>query len=217
MPERCVLHSSTILNNDCVLISGGIIDSSKIALYYDPTSSTWIETESIIASYRESSTAILLTNGQVLVTGSATASKLVRDTVEIYDLTINTWKQTTGRYYYTVIHLLDCTVLIVVGLNPSNAELYIPSSDSFISTDNPTYSGIQMTLTVLSNGYVLSTPCGDIKGNCRVLSEVYNPLNKKWFKIGFLNIERQSNIDFHISNHVLICSGDNTGGTLDNF
>jgi hypothetical protein len=127
----------------------------------------------------------------------------------------------TGRYYHTAVRLSDGTVFILGGLNASNlltsnAELYIPSSDLFISTDNPTYSSIQMTLTLLSNGYILSTPGGNIKGNYPILSEVYNPSIKKWFKTGFLNIDRQSNIAFRISNRVFTCGGDNVGETLDN-
>ncbi len=80
MPESRVLHLSTLLNNNHVLIAGGIIDNRQTTLYYDPTSSTGIETGSMISSYCESPTVTLLTDGRVLLKGGATAAKLAQDT-----------------------------------------------------------------------------------------------------------------------------------------
>jgi hypothetical protein len=54
MPERRTLHLSTLLKNGHVLIAGRIIDTTQTAHYYDPTSSSWTATETMIPSYHES-------------------------------------------------------------------------------------------------------------------------------------------------------------------
>lgn len=95
MPRRRVLYSSILLNNDRVLIIGGNIDHTLTALYYELTSSTWIETGPMLGSYRESTTVTLLTDG-------TTASKPPRNTAGIYDSITNTCKKTTSNM------LTDC-------------------------------------------------------------------------------------------------------------
>jgi hypothetical protein len=95
MPRRRVLYSSILLNNDRVLITGGNIDNIPTALYYRPTSSTWIETEPMLGNYHESTTVTLLTDG-------TTTSKPPRNTVDIYDSITNTCKKTTSNL------LTDC-------------------------------------------------------------------------------------------------------------
>ncbi len=79
----------------------------------------------------------LLTDGGVLLTGGATASKLARDTVEIHHRT----------------NTLERPSLNTLNIPISTIELYIPSSDSFISIASSTYSGLPMTLTILSEFY----------------------------------------------------------------
>jgi len=225
MPEIRTTHTSTLLNNNRVLIAGGIINTTQTAIYYDPTTSDWVQTGNMIASYREAATATLLNDDRVLVTGGATASKLPRNTAEIYNPTTNSWTQTSGnminsRFYHSAIRLPDGNVLIVGGRNASDttvssAELYLPSSNSFVAIDSPTYGGTQMTLTLLANNFVLATPGGDKFSNCPVLSELYDPTTRKWLKTGFLNVGRQANFAFPISNRVLTCGGDNADGILD--
>jgi hypothetical protein len=66
---------ATLLNNGDVLVTGGYTNlattypvDSAVATFYDPATNTWTATGSMITG-RESQTATLLPDGQVLMAG----------------------------------------------------------------------------------------------------------------------------------------------------
>ncbi|CAF2790118.1 unnamed protein product [Rotaria sp. Silwood2] len=65
MPEKCELHTATLLGNGRILIAGGNVSN---AYYYDANvSSLWIPTKSMTQSNRRGLTATLLYDGRVLI------------------------------------------------------------------------------------------------------------------------------------------------------
>jgi N-acetylneuraminic acid mutarotase len=88
-------HTATLLPNGKVLVVGGgtyayggYCETFASAEIYDPATETWIATGSLNDA-RNNHTAILLTNGQVLVTGGSNLSNGSLKTAELY-------KETTG-------------------------------------------------------------------------------------------------------------------------
>lgn len=127
------LHTMTLLPTGKVLVVGGIFDIQKqetsSAELYDPAIGTWIPTSSSNLP-RQSATATLLSNGQVLVADR-------RNPPDLYDPATGTWQATapmhtpTPRNFHTATLLPNGQVLVVGGFSPESiqapAELFTPS------------------------------------------------------------------------------------------
>ena len=159
--------TATSLRDGRVLVAGGMARAADgyadtfSAEVYDPGSGSW----SIIASMnkaRSFHTAILLTNGRVLVAGSA------HTTVEIYDPARDSWRVTgesnIARTGAESALLRNGRVLFTAGfrngqrgirLAVDSAELYDPDSESWDLTAGMNVPRAGHTVTLLSDGRVL--------------------------------------------------------------
>ena len=141
-------HTDTLLGNGQVLVAGGFNNVSNgpvnPAELYDPaigTTGTWSLAASL-ATARDSHTATLLGNGQVLVAGGFESSGAALNSAELYNPAKGVWSPTgslaTGRYYHTATLLVDGQVLVVGGGDGADtlasAELYqdTPTPVSFM-------------------------------------------------------------------------------------
>jgi N-acetylneuraminic acid mutarotase len=120
-------HTSTLLNNDKVLIVGGGVSSgvSRVVELFDPIAGTFTATGSLQLP-RQGHTTTLLPNGsQVLVVGRNNADNTFNAgvdssrTTEIYDVTAGTWSagpvMTYGRDSHTATLVGNSNVLLVSG------------------------------------------------------------------------------------------------------
>lgn len=120
-------HTSTLLNNDKVLIVGGGVSSgvSRVVELFDPATSTFTSTGSLQLP-RYYHTATLLPNGtQVLVAGrnnaDATSNAGIDSsrTTELYDVSAGTWSagpvMTYGRDSHTATIIGNSNTLLVTG------------------------------------------------------------------------------------------------------
>lgn len=140
------LHTATLLQNGKVLVAGGLgagasgtipLNSAEL---YDPATGTWSRTGSL-STTRFYHTAVLLTNGKVLVSGGG--SRLVNnvfvsqpiDAVESYDPSSRTWSVVRSlslpRREHTATLLSNGKVLLAGGgdsrgLATNTAEVYDP-------------------------------------------------------------------------------------------
>ena len=86
-------HTATLLSNGKILVTGGyggisingIISSCEL---YNPTTGTWANTVSM-ANSRETHTASLLSNGNVLVTGGVNNSQIYLKSCELFNPSSN--------------------------------------------------------------------------------------------------------------------------------
>ncbi len=161
--------SATRLITGSVLITGGMAQSGILnnAEIYSPMSQTFAANGTMNVA-RWLHTATLLNDGTVLIAGgSDLANKETLDTAEIYDPTAGTFTLltstlNTARVGHTATLLNNGQVLIVGGYDPdfgliADAELYDPSTQTFIDlgdTNSPRY---QHSATMLQNGKVLIT------------------------------------------------------------
>jgi Galactose oxidase, central domain len=134
MASSRVLHTATLLNNNTVLVTGGLdanANPSASAEVYNPATATFATTGNLPTAIW-SHTATLLPNGQVLVAGGITANGIVVSTAEVFDPMAGTFALTgsmvSPRWEYTATLFPDGTVLVVGGQangGPlSSAELY---------------------------------------------------------------------------------------------
>lgn len=213
-------HTSTLLQNGGVLITGGYSfdssdctqDNSSPALesaeIYDPSSGSFAPTGSM-AVIRGGHTATLLTNGKVLIAGGNMelgglpfffADGSV--TAELYDpatgLFSSTGNMVTPRVGQTATLLGNGDVLIAGGWTASQnigiatAELYHAATGTFTPTGSMTSPRTGHTATLLPDGKVL------IAGGAQSLSpgsdsaEIYDPATGSFLATGSMAVKRCS-------------------------
>jgi N-acetylneuraminic acid mutarotase len=143
-------HAATLLSDGTVLVVGGFGDTGSgsgllaSAALYDPSTETWTATGSLAAG-RSDPTAILLSNGTVLVVGGYDSRIFpfspVASPAELFDPSSGTWTAATrmieARTFQTATLLSDGTVLVAGGGGGgappggpilASAELYDPGS-----------------------------------------------------------------------------------------
>src|ERR1051325_4931075 len=132
-------HTSTLLTNGLVLVSGGADQASLFlqAALYNPSTETWVVTGSLNTG-RALHTATLLTNGLVLVAGGygcCSTTNFALASAELYNPATGTWTNTGNmtkkRKEHTATLLPNGKVLVAGGVDEnqsglSSAELYNP-------------------------------------------------------------------------------------------
>ena len=161
MQNARYFHTATRLSNGQVLVVGGIkvevvagIRKTTIlasAELYDPATNTWTPTGDLNTG-RQSHTATLLPDGQVLVVGGSKNSIFttanILATAELYDPTTGIWSTVTQnmnspRYAHTATLLSNGKVVVVGGSNGTicldSAELYDPGAKTWTLVTDATH------------------------------------------------------------------------------
>jgi hypothetical protein len=129
---------------------------------------------------RESHTATLLANGNVLATGGDNYTNGFLASAELYNPATGKWtftgSMTTARVSHDAVLLQNGQVLVAGGYHDSNcclasAELYNPATGTWTATGNMTAGRSGFVMTLLPNGEVLAAG-GD---NSSTSAELYNP------------------------------------------
>lgn len=149
LTHRRQLHTATLLNNNKVLIVGGISDAALPARaeLYDPGTGQFTLTGSLNVP-RFAHQATLLRDGRVLITGGGDTSSNSLAVAEVYDPALGTFTRLTAsqrapRQAHTATLLGSGRVLLAGGsaLTSStsataSAEIYDPTSQRFEITGN---------------------------------------------------------------------------------
>ncbi len=189
-------HSATLLNTGKVLIAGGANGSSDAsAELYDPNAGTFAATGSMTEP-RIGHTATLLANpalpryGQVLIVGAAGT------TAELYDPAVGaftaTGSLTHSRNSPTATLLqtggAKLGMVLIVGGNTTagdlTAELYNPSTGTFIDTGSTTVARVGHAAMQLLDGRVL------IAGGGTASAELYDPVSGTFAPTGSMTSPR---------------------------
>ena len=169
-------HTATMLSGGKVLIVGGktdfvqtIVTTTALASteLYDPQSGSFSPSASL-STARTGHTATLLSNGTVLVVGGANSVPL--ESTEIYDLSTGRFvpgaNMAVPRTNHAATVLPNGTVFVVGGIPEvppvyagyaptSTAEIYDPSSNSFVQTGSMADGRFWHSATLLGDGRVL--------------------------------------------------------------
>ena len=217
-------HTATVLTSGQVLIVGGcdsngdyITSDAASSELYNPTTGTFVSSGNLNTA-RDTHTATLLNNGQVLIVGGFDSNSNVLSSAELYDPVAGTFTLTGslnfGRAVHTATLLNNGLVLIAGGYDNNgnavaSAELYNSATGTFTVTgnmNNPRYDGAQGTL--LNNGMVLLAGGQDNNGNTLASAELYNPAAGTFTVTGSMNSTRQSLTTTLLNNgQVLVAAG----------
>jgi Kelch motif protein/galactose oxidase-like protein len=230
-------HTSTLLPNGKVLVSGGGDNgggplpfygtASKTAELYDPSTGRFIATGNM-GTTRLGHTATLLPNGKVLIVGG-TPSPLSQATIaaEIYDPATGAFTSTgsmaTPRAGHTATMLSNGTVLISGGYTDFNngvftasstAELYDPVTGTFSITGSMGVARWAHTATLLSSGQVLVTGGSDPVGNSLPTAEIYDPSTGSFSPTGAMALARSGHSSMLLLNGEVLVAGGGTWSPL---
>jgi hypothetical protein len=204
MEDQRYAHSSTLLQNGKVLVTGGFSYDQKACLnletspaltsaeVYDPTSGSFTPTGSMQQA-RGTHTATLLLNGKVLVVGGGSTGGNFPPyagtglaTAELYDPSTGAFTPTgsmsTPREGPTATLLANGKVLIAGGLTDdtavplASAEIYDPATGAFTNAGKMTTGRAGHTATLLPSGKVLITGgLSDVPLVGISAAEIYDP------------------------------------------
>jgi hypothetical protein len=186
-------HTATMLPNGQVLIAGGDTDPTPSAAFntaeiFDLPSQTFTPVPVPMTTQREGHAAVLLNNGQVLITGGDNPPTGSQNSAEIYDPPSNTFTAVTStmtapRISQVMTVLNGGKVLIAGGATDSGgsstalntAEVYDPTSQTFTAVaGNMTSVREHQTSSLLNDGTVLEAG-GTDGSNIFNTAELYMP------------------------------------------
>ncbi|CAF3692936.1 unnamed protein product [Adineta steineri] len=155
---ECASNTSVCIINSCCSPQAVCLLLSLTELY----KSGWSNGSSIDTA-RDSHTASILTNGNILITGGYNNSVL--SSAQVYNLANETWTNTGNmnsvRYHHTESILKNGKVLVTGGNNGTNqlnsAELYDSPTQTWILANSMKAAREFHTGTTLTNGKVLIT------------------------------------------------------------
>lgn len=184
-------YLASVLVNGKVLIAGGFggtgfSNQLATAEIYDPGTGTFSPTNGQMTVARNSATATLLNNGEVLIAGGGTPAGL-GSTAELYDPGTGTFSATgsmaVARDEHTATLLPNGKVLVAGGAEPltgqtnvPDAEIYDPATGTFSPAGGMTTPRYSHTATLLANGAVLLVGGSVVSGGGSLATaEIFDP------------------------------------------
>ncbi len=206
------LHTSSLLPSGRVLVAGGFspgtasTGATNTSEIYYPDSAVWIPT-SVMISSRDSHTATVLPDGNVLVAGGYNRG-VYQNTAEIFYSTAGVWRQIANmpnrRANHTATLLPSGEVLLYGGINETGVlgapVSYNPITGLWSARTNTTFTinrTYHHTATLLPSGEVLFLFGNDGTGTMGVgqpyFREIYDPLSDLWRTAAAQDIEAAFN------------------------
>ncbi len=224
-------HTATLLSNGKVLVAGGgygpdIIDGYWVAdeaELFDPVTASFSPSGQIS---RDSHTATLLQNGDVLLAGGETGWSnyfpIVSNTAELRiagtDLSQPTGNMALNREAHAATLLDDGRVLITGGLIPAgiswvavqDSEIYDPASGTFTSAGKMSIARAFHTATLLPNGKVLVAGGGYLSGPDGSTAELFDPSTGTFTLTDSMSVPRSSGTATLLPSGKVLMTGGST-------
>ncbi len=204
-------HKAALLADGKVLVMGGwtgSYSSTTIASaeVYDPVTGTWSATGAMNFA-RSSHTAVVLTDGRVLVAGGSSTTT----DAEVYEPSSGTWSTVDGVANLgsglTATLLLDGKVLFIGSNNNNTGYLFDPAAGTWTATGPLTYSRSSHTATLLPDGRVLVAGGSSYYGDPSRNVEVYTPETNTWRATGLMGVARYSHTATLLPNGRVLVTG----------
>lgn len=186
---------ATLLDNGNVLLTGGYDatddPASTDAAVFDPARNAWLTTGRLIDPRRSGHTAVLLSDGRVLVAGGSAyqtsgGAPYARDSAELYDPVTGTSSITgamsVARTYQLATVLPDGSVMVVGGYSPdvrptNSTEIFDPGSGTWAEAGRLTTLRIAREIALIPGGRVVVVGEGSNGG---LAAETFDPVTRSW-------------------------------------
>jgi hypothetical protein len=206
------------LRDGRILVAGGGAGTEELsAEIYDPATSSWSATGSLLAD-QDCATGILLPSGEVLIPGNSSDAR-----VQLYNPETGQFRwgaaapTKADNRTYTLLN--DGRVLFVggavigfmVGITAlyANAEIYDPNTDTFTPTGSLVKPRWDHAATLLSDGRVLIVG-GANKDAVYNSCEIWDPATGQFTLTGWLTAARQGATATTLQNgRILVAGGGN--------
>jgi N-acetylneuraminic acid mutarotase len=218
-PRR--FHSSTVLTDGNVLISGGAFNSSNDpSEIYNSNTGQFTSTGSMMKP-RGNHTAHILENGNVMIIGGNDNNATFAQT-EVYLPSSNTFENkllfaaitvtNPARYAHSATTLNNGKILVVGGFEGGtslkSAFLYDPSTDTAANTGEMALSRSNHTATILPNGNVIIIGGFNSTTNKSTnTAELYNTETGTFSQISPMNFARFGHASTLLDNEKILISG----------
>lgn len=213
------MHTSTRLNDGCVLIVGGASDPTGFTVttaceIYDPAFPSMAQPRGSLHDARFLHNAVLLPNGKVLVIGGAGPFGSPLNTCELYDPTTGLWTYTgtlhDARAGQSSVLLTTGKVLTAGGQGfagaISSCELYDPSTGLWTYTQNLPSARWNAGLIPLNNGKTLSVG-GQLASTALAVCYLYNSATGTWASTGSLHTGRYAHASVLLNDGRVMTTG----------
>ena len=154
-------HTSTLLPNGKVLVTGGFDNANSISSteIYDPVISTWTNSGALMVA-RDTPTTTLLPNGNLLTAGGYNGGSYL-SSAEIFNSASGNWTMesamTQPRWQHTASLLASGDVLVTGGYD---GTMLLASTESYVSTSQPPILTGAKTLDNGAFQFSFSSPTG---------------------------------------------------------
>jgi hypothetical protein len=182
------------------------------------TGNEWATTGSMAAA-RDTSYAVLLSSGKVLVLGGHIGGLAATSAAEVYDPGSGTWRTVASMAFprfETTATLLPNGKVLVSGGYPGGSsplaevEVYEPDSGTWSATSPLLRARNAHQATLLPNGKVLVS--GGWNRGALALAEVYDPASGTWSATGSLVAARWGHTTTLLPNGKVLVSGGSISG-----
>ena len=190
MTDSRQYHTATLLTTDTlagmVLIAGGqdnnLVDQSSAELY-NPATGSFTATAGNMTEPRQSHTATVLLDGDVMIAGGFGTSDALQ-TVELFQQSTQSFVPTgimsDQRVFHTATMLTSGNVLVAGGVDDGafvtpSADLYVPATGVFSPAGDMTDARQEFTSTLLNDGTVLIAGGQNNSGGVVATAELYSP------------------------------------------
>jgi len=221
--------AAVVLNDGRVLVIGGSgpntnLDPLASTEIYNPATNQWASAGSMTVA-RVGHTAVLFSNGKVLVAGGAAgtfSTPQLHASAELYEPSTGQWTGTgsflTARAFHVAVLLANGRPLIAGGSNVLSApfgaaDLYDPLSTGWTATGSMLTARVSHTATRLPNGNVLVTGGTGTLGTTGSV-ETYNATTGTWSAAAALRVARLNHAAVLLTNgKVLVVGGRGAGAS----
>ncbi len=216
-------HTATVLEGGALLIAGGQ-DSLQMtsetlgsAEIYSPVTNSFAFTGSLHTP-RYGHTAVLLSDGNVLITGGYVTDEFERKTpiasAELYEPTHGAFTSLSDlsfpRADHTMTLLKDGSVLVIGGTaGGSPIERYVPSLRAFVTVAGTDLVRSEHTTNRLEDGTVLIAGGTGLSGAALADALLFDPLSEQFEPTGLLSVGRAGHTSTMLPDGSVLLIGGN--------
>lgn len=218
-----ISHSSTLLADGRVLLSGGFTPVFPVAALvdiFDPAANALSAGGSMLLP-RVNHTANLLPDGKVLIAGGTITNNVITTLCEVFDPATGqstfTGSMVLPRRGHLSVSLPDGRVVLLGGGAPAAArevQMYDPATGTFTLTGTMNALRSLFSATLLKDGRILIAG-GFVSNVAQATAEIYDPATRVSTYVGNMSVPRAGHGDALLADGRVLLTGGRSTSSVD--